>query len=62
MPVILISKLYERWLDPDLVEFDVLTEILMSGKTQGFSSYTVSNNVSSVKNNGPELIRAVDVS
>ena len=61
MPVILNPELYERWIDPDLVDVDELGEILRDGKTQEFSFHPVSKDVNSVRNNGPELIRVVDV-
>jgi putative SOS response-associated peptidase YedK len=59
MPVILNSKLYEAWLDPELEDFVESNRILKVGMVHDFRYYPVSKKVNSVRNNDPSLVETV---
>ncbi|MFL6110961.1 MAG: SOS response-associated peptidase [Catenulispora sp.] len=64
MPVIVPPAHYDAWLDPDYGsgdgEADALLDLLDPGRDPNLETYPVSTAVNSVKNNGPELLEAVE--
>lgn len=60
MPVILHAGAYRNWLDPGFEEFNDLLDILDKGMARDFSFYPVSRAVNSIRNNGPELSKAIE--
>lgn len=60
MPVILPPDLEDLWLDPDVKDSAILSDILAPYPAEHMQAYEVSPLVNSVKNNTPELIRRVE--
>ena len=58
MPVILRQKDYEKWLDPQLQETELLQELLHPYPAEKMSAYAVSTKVNSPKHTSPECITA----
>lgn len=56
MPLMLDRSRYDAWLDPALSDPDRLTDLLRPASPDLLEAYPVSSLVSSVRNNGPELI------
>ena len=56
MPVIVSAQDYGRWLSPELLEPVAVDDILAHPAYDEFESFEVSRLVSSVSNDGPELI------
>ncbi len=56
MPVILLSKDYEKWLDPQLQKTDLLQEILQPYPSDRMSANVVSTEVNNPHHTSPECI------
>jgi putative SOS response-associated peptidase YedK len=56
MPVVIEPDDWERWLDPDLAEREVLEPLMRPALAAPLQAYPVSVRVNNVRNNGPELI------
>ena len=61
MPIILAPEYYKKWLDSDIQDHASLFDILQKGRGQELIFHPVSKAVNSAKNNGPELIQAIDL-
>jgi putative SOS response-associated peptidase YedK len=61
MPVILLPRVYDHWLDPGNQQGDELQDILDQHHVREISHFPVSKMVNRVQNNSPELIRPVPV-
>ncbi|WJH37092.1 SOS response-associated peptidase [Paenibacillus sp. CC-CFT747] len=59
MPVILDESGMDTWLDPAMMDKDVLTSLLMPFPADKMRSFPVSKAVNNVKNQGEELIKEV---
>ncbi len=60
MPVILPPDLEDLWLDPDVKDSAILSDILAPYPAEYMRAYEVSALVNSPKNNVPDVIRRVD--
>jgi putative SOS response-associated peptidase YedK len=60
MPVILSRAAEAAWLDPELTAPDAVMGYLQPYPAEEMRAYPVSSVVSSVWNDGPELIRPLD--
>ncbi|MEA3275021.1 MAG: SOS response-associated peptidase [Pseudomonadota bacterium] len=60
MPVILAGEDYDAWLDPDNKDIDALLEMLKPTDPERWTMHEVSRQVNSPRNDGPELLSAVD--
>lgn len=60
MPVVLEPAAWERWLDPDLDEADAVADLLAAPPAGTLHAVPVRRDVSSVANDGPELIEPVE--
>lgn len=56
MPVILDSKNYEQWLDPEAKKIELLQSFLQAYPSEEMTAYPVSTKVNSPKNDRPECI------
>jgi putative SOS response-associated peptidase YedK len=61
MPVVLPEAAWDRWLDPDCRELDVVRGLLVPELADAFDVYPVSDAVNRPVNNGPELVRRIEV-
>jgi putative SOS response-associated peptidase YedK len=59
MPVILHAHHWERWLDRADHDVAELASLLLPAPDELFQLHPVSTEVNSVRNNGPELVRAI---
>lgn len=59
MPVILLRRDYEAWLDPGNHDMDRLKAILTPYPAEEMRAYPISSRVNSVSNDGPEIIKHV---
>ena len=59
MPVIIEEQNRDRWLDPDTVERDAVTGLLVPSHAGTLVRYPVDRAVNAVRNDGPEIITAV---
>jgi putative SOS response-associated peptidase YedK len=60
MPVILKPQVYESWLDPDNQDVVELENILKNEIITELSSYPVSTQVNSIRNNDPSCIEPIE--
>ena len=60
MPMVIDPDRWEDWLDPVNTDPTDLKALLVPAATSGLITYPVSLEVNSVRNNGPELIEALD--
>lgn len=60
MPMVIDPASWADWLDPANTDVPDLRSLLVPAATSGLITYPVSLEVNSVRNNGPELIEAVD--
>jgi putative SOS response-associated peptidase YedK len=60
MPVILPPGAWDRWLDPDEHDTDLLGELLVPAPAQLITLHPVSTEVNQVRNKGASLIEAID--
>jgi putative SOS response-associated peptidase YedK len=60
MPVVLPEREWERWLDPAFDDVDALSALLVPAPDGALVMHPVSTAVSSVRNQGPELVVPVD--
>ena len=61
MPVILRGSEADAWLDPAIEEPEKLAELLLPYPVKTMACYPVGTSVGNVKNNGPDLIKPMDV-
>lgn len=61
MPVLLPQSDYEAWLDPGNEKTDALMGMLKPYPAEEMRAYPISLRVNNVKNDGPEIIKPVDV-
>ena len=59
MPVILDSKNYEQWLDPETKKIELLQSFLQPYPSEEMTAYPVSTKVNSAKNDRPECIHPI---
>ena len=59
MPVILDSKNYEQWLDPETKKIELLQSFLQPYPSEEMTAYPVSTKVNSPKNDRPECIHPI---
>ena len=59
MPVLLDPAVWDRWTDPAYDDVDALRALLIPAPPDVLEAYPVSTAVSSVRNNGPELVTPV---
>lgn len=57
MPVVILKENEKKWLDPNIQDEKVLTEMLQPLDAGLMEAYEVSSAVNSPKNNGPDLIK-----
>jgi putative SOS response-associated peptidase YedK len=60
MPVMLPPSAWERWLDPEFDDVDALGKLLVPAPSRLIELHPVSTQVNNVREDGPELIEAVD--
>ncbi len=60
MPLMLTPDRWEAWLDPARTDLDDLRELLAPPPAGLMRAYPVSMAVSSVRNNGPELLKELE--
>ncbi len=60
MPVVVEADRYDRWLDPALHDSDTLAGLLHPSPAGTLVSHRVDPAVNNVRNDGPELVEAVD--
>ena len=60
MPVVLPEPAWERWLDPDEHDLDVLSGLLVPAPDDLLETWPVSALVNKPDNNGPELVNPVE--
>jgi putative SOS response-associated peptidase YedK len=60
MPVILKPEIYDTWLDPENRNTHLLLDIIKNQIYTELTSVSVSKQVNSVRNNGPENIRVIE--
>jgi len=58
-PLVLPAELHEEWLDPSITELTRVKELVAAVPEPRLHPRQVSSAVNSVRNNGPELLRAV---
>ncbi len=58
-PLVLPADLHDRWLDPSITELTRVKELVAAVPEPHLHPRHVSSAVNSVRNNGPELLRAV---
>lgn len=61
MPVVLPESSWDRWLDPEYRDLDLVTALLVPDRAEELETYAVSDAVNRPVNNGPELVTRVDV-
>lgn len=61
MPMLVEPERYAEWLDPTLSDAGELTKLLVPAAPGRLEAYPVSRDVNHVRNNGPELVRPVEV-
>jgi putative SOS response-associated peptidase YedK len=61
MPVVLEERDWDRWLDPDSRDVDVLTHLLQPASDDLLVAYPVGTAVNSADNDGPELVERVEL-
>ncbi|MGI8434649.1 MAG: SOS response-associated peptidase [Nocardioidaceae bacterium] len=61
MPMLVEPDRYDAWLDPAVTSTDELRELLVPAAPGRLTAYPVSTDVNNVRNNGPELIAAVEL-
>ncbi len=61
MPVLLPPDAWDRWLDPAYADVDALCALLVPAPAESIEAWPVSPAVSSVRNQGPQLIAPVAV-
>ena len=59
MPVILTREAEDIWLDSDVQDTGLLSELLVPYRAQDMEAYEVSTLVNSPRNNSPEVIAPV---
>lgn len=59
MPVIIEAKDREKWLDPEQFEADQVTGLLVPSSAGTLVRHPIDKAVNSVRNDGPEIIKAV---
>lgn len=59
MPVMMPPGVWEQWLDPGVDDTDVLESLLIAAPSELITYTPVTTDVNNVRNNGPELTRAV---
>ncbi|MFB2835267.1 SOS response-associated peptidase [Floridanema evergladense] len=59
MPVIIDSKNYEQWLDPEVKKTELLQSLLQPYPTEEMTAFPVSTKVNSPKNDRPECIQPI---
>ena len=60
MPVILPASAWDEWLDPDNADVDRLADLLIPAPPELLVLRPVGTDVGNVRNNGPQLIEAVE--
>ena len=62
MPTFLPEDRWERWLDTSLRDVDEIRSLMqLNSPAQGLQAIPVSTSVNSIRNNGPQLIKAIDL-
>jgi putative SOS response-associated peptidase YedK len=61
MPVVLEQRDWDRWLDPTATDTGALGELLVPARDDTLVAYPVSTAVNSADNDGPELVRRVEL-
>jgi putative SOS response-associated peptidase YedK len=61
MPIAVLPEQRAAWLDPDTPGQDMLAELLAPSRPGFWDIYPVSTAVNSVRNQGPDLVRPVDI-
>jgi putative SOS response-associated peptidase YedK len=56
MPVVLPESEWDRWLDPEFNDIDVLQQLLVPAPSDEFEAWEVTTLVNKPANNGPELL------
>lgn len=59
MPVLLAPQRWDEWLDPSNTDTDLLQGLLVPAPNELLSSYAVSTDVNSVKNNHADLVAPI---
>jgi putative SOS response-associated peptidase YedK len=59
MPVVLAKKLEDNWLNPDIIEPEVLEEFMKSVPENALEQYTISNQVNKTDIDNPNLIKSI---
>ncbi|WP_254185812.1 SOS response-associated peptidase [Nocardioides panacis] len=59
MPLLVEPERYAAWLDPSVSAVDELTGLLVPAAPGRLEAYPVSTQVNNVRNNGPELLDAL---
>ena len=62
MPVLLAESVWDEWLDPSNQDVDDLQRLLVPAPNDVLTFHAVSTAVNNVRNNGPDLLHAVDPS
>ncbi len=60
MPLLVEPERYAAWLDPSVSAVDELTRLLVPAAPGRLEAYPVSTLVNNVRNNGPELLDALE--
>jgi len=60
MPVILTQDEERQWLDPDMTEPESIAELINPYPAEDMESHAVDRKVGNAKNDGPDLIKALD--
>jgi putative SOS response-associated peptidase YedK len=60
MPMVIDPASWGEWLDPDNHEISDLRSLLVPAAVSGLTTYPVSTEVNSVRNNGPRLIEPIE--
>jgi putative SOS response-associated peptidase YedK len=61
MPLLVERERYDAWLDPAHGEVEALKRLLVPAAPGRLEAYPVSTQVNNVRNNGPDLVTALDV-
>ena len=59
MPVILPRSVWDEWLDPRMQDLERLSTLLVPAPDDLLTMHSVSRDVNSVRNNGPQLLDPV---